>query len=98
MISKKETWVISKIANSAKKNIEDLGLEWQEKIFINLENLQQNPFAGDIKKIHGKKDIYRLKIENHRLYFRVFPESLFIEILLFDYRGKIKDKTIQRLK
>ena len=97
MTSKKERWVISKISNSARKNIEALDMRVQEKIISRLEHLQENPFGGELRKVQGKKGIFREKADDYRLYFRIFPESRTVEILLFDYRGKIKKKTIQRL-
>jgi len=90
--------VIRKISNSARKNIEDLDYEDQQKIIARLESLQENPFKGEVKKVKGKENIYREKIDNNRLYFRIIPESKTIDILLYDYRGRIKKKTIQRLK
>lgn len=90
--------MIRKISNSARKNIEDLDYEDQQKIIARLESLQENPFKGEVKKVKGKENIYREKIDNNRLYFRIIPESKTIDILLYDYRGRIKKKTIQRLK
>ena len=97
MTSKKERWVISKISNSARKNIETLDIKVQEKIISRLEHLQKNPFGGEVRKVQGKKNIFREKVDDYRLYFRIIPKSRTIEIVLFDYRGKIKKKTIQRL-
>ncbi len=98
MTSKKEKWVISKISNSARKNIENLDIEEQEKIILRLERLIENPWKGKVKKVQGKKNIYREKAEDYRFYFRIHPESKTIEVLLFEHRGQIKRKTIQRLK
>jgi mRNA-degrading endonuclease RelE of RelBE toxin-antitoxin system len=95
---KKERWVISKISNSARKNIENLDIEVQEKIISRLEHLQENPLGGEVRKVQGKKNIFREKVDDYRLYFRISPESKTIEIVLFDSRGKIKRKTIQRIK
>ncbi|UCC41848.1 MAG: hypothetical protein JSV96_14230 [Candidatus Aminicenantes bacterium] len=61
------------------------------------ESLQDNPFKGDIKKAHGKKNIYRARIGDYRFYFRTFPESKSIEIVVFDRRTHIKKKTIHRI-
>jgi len=66
-------------------------------ILTELEVLQADPFWGDVKRIKGKKDIYRLRSGRFRIYFRIIPSSHLIEILLFDQRGAIKDKNVQRL-
>ena len=98
MIPKRKRWVVSKIAKSAKRNIDNLEFEFKEKVIKRFEHLQDNPFEGDIKKALGKKNIYRGRIGDYRYYFRIFPESKSIEIVVFDHRSNIKKKTIQRLK
>ena len=40
--------------------------------------------------------IFRLRCGRFRVYFRIIAASRSIEILLFDQRGPIKDKNIQR--
>jgi mRNA-degrading endonuclease RelE of RelBE toxin-antitoxin system len=92
-----ESWRISKIANEARRAIESLDLDAQEMILTELEGLQAKPFLGDVKRIMGKKDIYRLRSGRFRIYFRIILATRSIEILLFDKRGAIKDKDIQRL-
>jgi len=92
-----ESWRISKIANEARRAIESLDLDTQDRILTELEGLQANPFLGDVKRIKGKKDIYRLRSGRFRIYFRMTLLSRSIEILLFDQRSAIKDKNIQRL-
>ncbi len=97
MTSPEESWRISKIANEARRAIGSLDLETQERILTELEGLQANPFLGDVKRIKGKKDIYRRRSGRFRVYFRIIPLSRSIEILLFDQRSAIKDKNVQRL-
>lgn len=97
MTSHGEKWHISKIANQARRAIESLDLDIQERILKEFEGLQEDPFSGDIKKVKGKEDIYRLRYGKFRVYFRITVSSRLIEILLFDKRGAIKDKHVQRL-
>jgi len=91
------SWRISKIANEARKTIGSLDPETQEQILIKLESLQTNPFAGDIKKIKGKTDIYRLRVQSFRIYFRLDMATRSIDIVLIDKRGQIKARSIERL-
>ncbi len=91
------SWRITKIANSARDTFESLDLEIQERILVGLEQLQLSPLAGNVKKVKGKRHIYRPRIESYRIYYRLLPESRSIEILLIDKRGQIKDKSIERL-
>ena len=98
MTSEKRKWIIEKIANRARRSIDTLTLEIKEEVIKRFECLERNPFEDDIKKISGKKNFYRGRIGEYRYYFRTFPESRSIEILLFEYRSDIKRKTVQRLK
>ena len=98
MSSKRRKWIIEKIANKARRNIDALPLEFQEEVIKRFDRLEKNPFENDIKKISGKKNYYRGSLGEYRYYFRTFPESKTIEILLFEHRGSVKKKSIQKLK
>lgn len=98
MASKKSEWKITKISNSARKNIEALDSNLQKALIDHLDRLQNDPFQKDIKKVEGKKNIYRGRIGDIRYYFRISSEEKSIEILMVDSRGQIKRKSIQRLK
>jgi len=74
--SKTKKWRITKIANSARKNILDLEQKLQEEVLHQLGMLEINPNVCDIKKIAGKKNIYRGRIGNCRLYFRLITSDL----------------------
>jgi mRNA-degrading endonuclease RelE of RelBE toxin-antitoxin system len=95
--SKGKKWRIAKIANSARKNILDLEPESQKVVLRQLKALELNPYGCDIKKISGKTNIYRGRIGNYRYYFRLISSLKTIEILLFETRGSIKQKNIQRM-
>lgn len=97
MASRRNEWKITKISNSARKNIETLDSNSKKALIKNLDMLLRNPYQRDIKKVEGKKNIYRGRIGDVRYYFRVFLESKEIEILLVQARSRIKKKTIQRL-
>jgi mRNA-degrading endonuclease RelE of RelBE toxin-antitoxin system len=90
-------WRINRIANQARRAIEALDLETQDRILKRLERLETDPFSGDIKMIKGKRGICRVRSGGFRIYFRITPATGEIDILLIDQRGSIKDKTLERL-
>jgi len=53
--SKRKKWIISKIAGSAKRNIDGLDSEYKEQVIKRFECLQENPFKGNIKKLRERK-------------------------------------------
>ena len=97
MASRKNEWKITKISNSARKNIEALDSNSKKALIENFGALQNNPFQKNIKKVEGKKDIYRGRIGDVRYYYRLLNKPKEIEILLVRSRGRIKKRTIQRL-
>jgi mRNA-degrading endonuclease RelE of RelBE toxin-antitoxin system len=96
--SRKSEWKITKISNIARKNIEALDSNSQKTLLSHFNELQKSPFHKDIKKVEGKKGIYRGRMGEVRYYFRIIVETNSIEILMVDFRGQIKRKSIQRLK
>jgi len=50
-----------------------------------------------MKKIEGKQGIYRRRMGDDRIYFRVDIEKKTTEVLLFEARGAIKRRNIRRL-
>jgi len=66
-------------------------------VLVALESLQVDPFAGDVKKVKGKSDLYLTRVESFRVHFRLDKSDRSIEILLIDKRGQLKDKSIERL-
>jgi mRNA-degrading endonuclease RelE of RelBE toxin-antitoxin system len=96
--SKRSEWKITKISNSARKNIEALDSNSQKALIKNLDALQNNPYQKNIKKVEGKKNIYKGRAGDIRYYFRIYSVEKSIEILMVDFRGQIKRRSIQRLK
>ena len=98
MASRKSEWKITKISNSARRHINTLDSSSQMALIGQFDRLQENPFRINIKKVEGKKNIYRGRLGDIRYYFRISSEIKSIEILMVDSRGQIKRKSIQRLK
>ena len=98
MTSRRNEWKITKVSNSARKKIEVLDSNSQKALIKNLDALQNNPFQKNIKKVEGKKNIYRGRMGGVRYYFRIISETKSIEILMVESRGQIKRRAIQRLR
>jgi mRNA-degrading endonuclease RelE of RelBE toxin-antitoxin system len=59
--------------------------------------LEIEPLSGDVVKVQGKEDIYRLRVDSYRVYFRLDSHDKSIDILLIDNKAAVKEKRIQRL-
>jgi mRNA-degrading endonuclease RelE of RelBE toxin-antitoxin system len=95
--SPKERWRITKVAGSAKRRFDRLDSEARATLLDGMESLALDPYSGDVRKIHGKDELFRLRIEAFRIFFRVCPRDKTIEVLLIDNKAGIKNKPIQRL-
>ena len=95
---RRNKWKITKVSNSTTKNIESLDSASQKALIKSLDALQNNPFQKDIKKIKGKKNVYRGRMGKVRYYFRIISKEKSIEILMVNFRGQMKRKSIQRMK
>jgi len=92
-----KNWRIKRVARGARKYLDRLDLEQYEKLLIKIECLEFDPFLGDIRKVQGKDDIYRLRVDDYRVYFRVCISDRSIDLLLINHKAAIKERTIQRL-
>jgi mRNA-degrading endonuclease RelE of RelBE toxin-antitoxin system len=93
----KERWRITKVANSAKRRFDKLNSEIKATLLDGMERLTLDPHEGIVRKIQGKDDIYRLRVDDFRIYYRLCSRDKSIEILLIDNKAGIKSSTIQRL-
>jgi mRNA-degrading endonuclease RelE of RelBE toxin-antitoxin system len=84
------------VANRARKYLENLDLQAHESLLIKIECLEYDPYLGDVVKVKGKKDIYRLRDGAYRVFFRLCGYDNSIEILLIDNKAGVKGKKIQR--
>ena len=97
MVSRQKNWPIKRVANSAKKSIERIELKAQRQILIKMECLEYDPFVCDICKVQGRENIYRMRVDDYRVFFRLCQDDKSIEVLLIGHKSSIKEKTIQRL-
>lgn len=58
------------ISEEAREQLRSLSEEFRRNIGHRLDLLQQE-FAGDIKKLEGPRNHYRLRVGDHRILFRM---------------------------
>lgn len=60
-----------------------------QRIRLALQGLKKYPPVGDIVKMKGMKDTYRLRVGTYRVIFQVDFEAQIIYVLAIDNRGDI---------
>ena len=64
---------------------------YAHRVIMVFETLKQNPAPSpqyDVKKLHGLKDTYRIRIGDVRIEYYVAWESRRIGILVVEFRGR----------
>jgi len=73
----------------ALQNLEKLESSTVRRILKKVDELSENPFSKDIKKLKGSDD-FRLRIGDYRIIFSIEKEN--IQILKVGHRKNIYDK------
>lgn len=74
------------ISKRAEKFLDKLSKSQQEKILVALKNL---PDVGDIKKMSGYDNFFRLRIGSFRIIYSIDNQNLIVEIIAIGNRGDI---------
>jgi len=69
-----------------KKFISELDHSQKDRVKEKLVSFAENPFVGDIKKVKGKKDVFRLRIGDFRILYILDDKEKSIYIVKIDYR------------
>ena len=61
----------------------------KERIFKRIKELCEDPFPSDVKKLKGEKDVYRIRIGDFRVLYRIISEDDVILIFWVDKRSRV---------
>ncbi len=61
----------------------------KERVFKRIKKLGNDPFPSDVKKLKGEKDVYRIRIGDFRVLYRVIPEDDTILVFRVDKRSRV---------
>ena len=59
-------------ARSARKELEHLSGELTERILAKIETLAENPRPVGVIKLHGQKNLWRMRVGDYRVYRVVY--------------------------
>jgi len=79
------------ISNRARKSLRRLPGHYARRAILAFEALKQNPAPVpeyDVKKLHGLKDVYRIRIGDIRIEYEVAWESRRINVLVVEFRSQ----------
>lgn len=82
----KEKWEL-KVDSGFYKDLSKFPKDYAEKILGVILSLSDNPYAGDIQKIGGEKNLWRKRIGAYRIFYEIHSEFNFIHVLWAERRG-----------
>jgi mRNA-degrading endonuclease RelE of RelBE toxin-antitoxin system len=77
-------WIVV-LAGPAKKSLKRIPTADRARILAALEEMQRNPFAGDIRKLQGLPG-FRRRIGNWRILFELVPERHHVVVAAIERR------------
>lgn len=75
--------------SSAKKELKKIPKNNLLTILDEIEKLTSNPFPANYKKIQGVENIYRLKVNNYRVIYKLENDELIIEVIRVRHRKDV---------
>jgi len=74
---------------SVERDLRKIPKKFVYRIFEVVRELSENPFPGDVRKITGSKNLYRLRVGEYRIIYEVDTENGVITIFHVRHRKDI---------
>ncbi len=76
-------------ARSAKKELEKLPTALSKRIFPHIENLALNPRPARSAKLKGERDLWRLRIGDYRVIYRIDDLHRMVDVTIIRHRRDV---------
>ena len=84
-MNSKANWAL-KVREKVYKDISRFPVEDRERIIRVIENLPNNPYAGDIEKMKGEERMWRRRIGDYRIFYEIIPQDRVIYVFKVERR------------
>ncbi|HEV2379372.1 MAG TPA: type II toxin-antitoxin system RelE/ParE family toxin [Terriglobia bacterium] len=74
MTSANKKWVVA-IARPAQKSLKRIPLQDQVRIREAIDEMEANPFQGDVRKLKGDRLGFRRRVGDWRIFFDPYPDE-----------------------
>lgn len=78
-------WQID-VASRARKQLNRLPSKDKDKIQGVIDEMEQDPFVGDIEKMVGQENVWRRRIGAYRVFYEVFISQKMVHISIIHRR------------
>jgi mRNA interferase RelE/StbE len=77
------------ILPKAARQIKALSVEVRQDISITIQSLANEPRPIGVKKLSGEKDIYRVRVGNYRVLYRIVDKVLVVVVVSVGHRREV---------
>jgi mRNA-degrading endonuclease RelE of RelBE toxin-antitoxin system len=74
MNSASKKWIVA-ITGPAQKSLKRVPLQDQLRVRAAIDEMEVNPFVGDVRKLKGDRRGFRRRVGNWRIFFDPYPEQ-----------------------
>ena len=75
--------------SSAKKELKKIDKRYIKKILDEIKTLSQEPYPINHKKLIGSQNLFRIRINDYRVVYKVEEDKLIIEIIRVKHRKDV---------
>jgi mRNA interferase RelE/StbE len=77
------------ILPKAVRQIKALSVEVRQDITLTIQSLANEPRPIGVKKLSGEKDIYRVRVGNYRVLYRIVDKVLVVVVVSVGHRREV---------
>jgi len=77
------------ILPKAMRQIKALSVEMRQDITLTIQSLANEPRPIGVKKLSGEKDIYRVRVGNYRVLYRIVDKVLVVVVVSVGHRREV---------
>ncbi|MFN9839821.1 MAG: type II toxin-antitoxin system RelE family toxin [Pseudanabaena sp.] len=77
------------ILPKAARQIKALSVEVRQDITLTIQSLANEPRPIEVKKLSGEKDIYRVRVGNYRVLYRIVDKVLVVVVVSVGHRREV---------
>ena len=71
------------------RQIKALSIEVRQDIALTIQSLANEPRPIGVKKLSGEKDIYRVRVGNYRVLYRIVNKVLVVVVVSVGHRREV---------
>lgn len=77
------------ILPKAARQIKALSVDVRQDITLTIQSLANEPRPIGVKKLSGEKDIYRVRVGNYRVLYRIIDKVLVVVVVSVGHRREV---------